>query len=740
MARARTSERVDLQLEGLSCASCASRVEASLNKVEGASASVNFAMEEAAVQFDPSRVAVDELLSAVENAGYGAHIAEEGSAGEDSDPGLRRRLIVAVALSVPLMVVSMVPPLQFAGWEWLAMALAAPVLFYSGAGFHRAALAGVRHRATTMDTLISLGTTAAFAWSAIVLVAGTGAEVYFEVSAVIVTLVLLGRWLESRAKRNAGRAIRALVDLRPDEARLLDVNGRESVVPVDRLAVGDRFVVRPGGRIATDGVVEEGYSAVDASMLTGESVPVDVGPGSELAGATINTGGRLIVRATRVGADTALARITRIVAEAQTGKAPVQRLADRVSAIFVPVVLAISAATLAGWLVLTGDGGAALTAAVAVLIIACPCALGLATPTAIMVGTGRGAQLGILIRSPEAIERARGITGVVLDKTGTLTEGRMWVEEVIAASTATEDEVLRRAGAVERASEHPIAAAIARFAEAQVGELPAADEFTSTPGVGVEATVENVVVTVGRSVDEDVWPPFGELRRVAREREERGRTVVGVAWDGMLQGVVVLADAIKPTARAAVAELRRLGIETTILTGDNPRAAAAVSAEVGADNVLAEVLPADKAAEVRRLQGDGQVLAMVGDGVNDAPALVQADLGMAIGTGTDVAIEAGDVTLVSGDPLAIVDAIALARSTFRTIRGNLVWAFAYNVAAIPLAVAGVLHPMVAAAAMAMSSLFVVTNSLRLRRFAGRRGSTTSETRAPGRVELRKEPA
>lgn len=740
MAQANTTEQVDLRLEGLSCASCAARVEESLNRVEGASASVNFATEEAAVRFDPSQVAVAELLSAVEGAGYRAAVASDAPPVEEGDEDLRRRLIAAAFLTLPLAVISMVPPVRFEGWEWLAMALAAPVLIYSGFGLHRAALRGLRHRTTTMDTLVSLGTTAAFVWSAVVLIAGLDTEVYFEVSAVIVTLVLLGRFLEHRAKRNAGRAITALIELRPDDAFVLDADGRESAVPADRVSVGDRFVVRPGGRIATDGVVESGHSAVDASMLTGEPVPVDVGPGSEVTGATINTSGRLIVRATRVGADTALARITRVVREAQTGKAPVQRIADRVSAVFVPVVIAIAAATLVGWLIVTGDGGAALTAAVAVLIIACPCALGLATPTAIMVGTGRGAQLGILVRSPEAIERARGITSVVLDKTGTLTEGRMWVEEVISASTATEDEVLRRAGAAEHASEHPVAAAIARHAEARLGELPAADAFTSTPGVGVEATVEGVVVAVGRSVDGERWPSSPELGPVAVERQESGRTVVGVVWEGALQGLVVLADAVKPTARAAVSELHRLGLKATIITGDNPRAAAAVSAEVGTDHVIAGVLPEGKAAEVRRLQREGHVVAMVGDGVNDAPALVQADLGMAIGTGTDVAIESGDVTLVSGDPLAIVDALDLSRRTLRTIRGNLVWAFAYNVAAIPLAVAGVLNPMVAAAAMAMSSLFVVANSLRLRRFNGRRGESTTEARAAGPAQLTEEPA
>jgi P-type Cu+ transporter len=582
--------------------------------------------------------------------------------------------------------------LRFSGWEWVAAVLATPVVFYSGLGFHRAAFEAARHRAATMDTLISIGTLAAWAWSVVVLVGGIEADVYFEVAAVVTTLILLGRFLEARAKRRSSAAIRALAELGVADARVLR-GGEEALVPLAELRVGDRFVVRPGEKIATDGVVEEGSSAVDQSMLTGESVPVEVAPGAEVAGATLNTYGRLVVRATRVGSDTALAQIARLVEEAQTGKAPVQRLADRISAVFVPVVIALSLATLAGWLLAGASTSAAFTASVAVLIIACPCALGLATPTALMVGTGRGAQLGVLIRGPEVLERTRGIDTVVLDKTGTVTEGTMELAELRLLDGATRAEVLRLAGAVEAASEHPIAEAVARAARAEVGPLPSVSEFRNEPGVGVSGLVERHRVRVGRAPDG-----------------------VAVQVDGVETARLVVRDTVKPSSAAAVAELRGLGLVPVLVTGDTEEAAQRVAGEVGIEHVLAGILPAGKVAEVQRLQREGHTVAMVGDGINDAPALAQSDLGLAIGTGTDVAIEASDLTLVSGDLRAAVDAIRLSRRTLRTIEGNLFWAFAYNVAAIPLAVAGVLNPMVAAGAMACSSLFVVGNSLRLRGF------------------------
>jgi P-type Cu+ transporter len=692
-----------LDLEGMTCASCAARIERGLNRLDGVEATVNLATEQATVRYEPS-VTLDQLVGAVESAGYHAHPAgpAHGTHADDEPADvLRRRLVVAAVLTAPVALLAMVPPLEFSGWEWVALVLSTPVVLWSGIAFHRAALRSARHGAATMDTLISMGTLAAWLWSTVVLVAGLAAETYFEVAAVITTLILLGRYLEARAKRRSSEAIRKLLELGAKDARVLR-DGEEVLVPAGRLQVGDLFVVRPGEKIATDGVVEDGASAVDRSLLTGESVPVEVEPGGEVAGATINTYGRLVVRATRVGADTALAQIARLVEAAQSGKAPVQRLADRVSAVFVPAVMAISLATLAGWLAFGGSASEAFTAAVAVLIIACPCALGLATPTALMVGTGRGAQLGILIKGPEVLEQTRSVGTVVLDKTGTITEGKLELAEVAALDGGTRAEILRLAGAVEAASEHPIGRAIATAARQELGPLPAASDFRNLPGTGVRGVVDGHEVEVGRSDGS-----------------------ITVAWDGKPRATLVVRDTLKPSSAEAIRELKQLGLTPVLLTGDDRATAERVAAEVGIERVLAEVHPEDKVAEVKRLQRAGEVVAMVGDGVNDAPALAQADLGLAIGTGTDVAIEASDLTLVSGDLRAAADAIRLARRTLRTIKGNLFWAFAYNVAAVPLAVAGLLNPIVAAAAMAASSLFVVGNSLRLRRFRSARAEATA---------------
>ena len=729
MAQERT--RVQLSLEGMTCASCATRIERKLNKLEGVDATVNFATERAAVTYDPAQTAVEDLIRAVEAAGYHASVAARAEADEARARALRTRLVLAAVLTAPVVALAMIPPLRFSGWEWLALALATPVVLWTGWTFHRAAALNARHGAATMDTLISLGTLAAWTWSVVALVALDDAHTYFEVGAVITTLILLGRFLEARAKRRSSAAIRALLELGAKEARVLR-EGREVVVPADELRPGDLFVVRPGEKIATDGVVEDGFSAVDQSMLTGEPVPVEVGPEVEVAGATVNTFGRLVVRATKVGAETALAQIARLVEEAQAGKAPIQRLVDRVSAVFVPIVIGLSLATLAAWLVLTGDATAAFTAAVAVLIIACPCALGLATPTALMVGTGRGAQLGILIRGPEILERTRRITTVMLDKTGTITEGRMWLADAIPADGTARGELLRVAGGVEDASEHPIARAIADRAREELGDLPPVERFTNRAGLGVEAVVEGRTALIGRPQLIAEWGLElpAALADARDEAEAEGRTVVAAAWDGAVRGLLVVADRVKPTSAEAIAELERLGLEPVLLTGDNERTAQSVAQAVGIRKVRANVLPEDKVAEVRRLQDAGEVVAMVGDGVNDAPALAQADLGLAIGTGTDVAIEASDLTLVSGDLRAAADAIRLARRTLHTIKANLFWAFAYNVAAIPLAVAGLLDPIVAAAAMAFSSVFVVTNSLRLRRFHSRREDTVAHEQRP----------
>ncbi|MFD9026070.1 heavy metal translocating P-type ATPase [Streptomyces parvulus] len=731
----------ELLVGGMTCAACAARVEKKLNRMDGVTATVNYATEKARVTH-PVTVPVADLISTVVRTGYTAEepAPEPPPEDEAQEPGpdaadprstaLRRRLVVSALLAAPVVLLAMVPALQFDNWQWLSLTLAAPVVVWGGLPFHRAAWTNVRHGAATMDTLVSLGTLAAFGWSLWALFFGDAgmpgmrhgfdltvsrtdgaSAIYLEAAAGVTVFLLLGRWLEARSKRRAGAALRALMELGAKDVAVLR-EGREVRIPVARLAVGDRFVVRPGEKIATDGTVTEGASAVDASLLTGESVPADVGVGDAVTGATVNAGGRLVVEATRVGADTRLARMARLVEDAQNGKAEVQRLADRVSGVFVPVVLLISAATFGGWLGGTGDTVAAFTAAVAVLIIACPCALGLATPTALMVGTGRGAQLGILIKGPEVLESTRRVDTVVLDKTGTVTTGRMTLHEVYAVGGTAEDELLRLAGAVEHASEHPVARAVAAGAERRVGRLPDVAAFVSVPGRGVRGRVEGREVAVGRL--HDGLPP-GAAHAVD-EAEGNGRTAVVVAWDGEVRGVLAVADAVKETSAEAVAELRRLGLAPVLLTGDNRRVAESVAAAVGIDEVIAEVLPEEKVAVVERLRAEGRTVAMVGDGVNDAAALATADLGLAMGTGTDAAIEAGDLTLVRGDLRVAADAIRLSRRTLATIRGNLVWAFGYNVAALPLAAAGLLNPMIAGAAMAFSSVFVVSNSLRLRSF------------------------
>ncbi len=719
---AESLEQVDLPIEGMTCASCATRIERRLNRLEGVAASVNYATETATVAYDPGRTAPRDLVDAVEAIGY--HAALPGHVHQEQDDRLGLRLAIAIALSIPVVLMSMVSSLQFDGWQWVSLALATPVVAWCGWPIHRATLLNLRHRAVTMDTLISIGTLAAYGWSIVAMLAmGAGAldmrmttgfelgvgddvDIYLEVAAAVTALILLGRYLEARATGKAGDAIRSLMELGAKEAHAIR-DGAEVTVPVAEVAVDDLFVVRPGERIPTDGVVESGESAVDRSLLTGESVPVDVTPGDEVVGGTLNIDGRLVVRATRVGAATALAQITRMVAAAQTGKAPVQRLADRVSAVFVPVVILIAVGTLVGWLVAGRSAQFAFEAAVSVLVIACPCALGLATPTALMVGTGRGARMGVLITGPQVLEETRRIDTIVLDKTGTVTEGRMELVDVALLNGATRDEVLRLAGAVERASEHPVARAVATAAERETGPLPDVTAFRNVPGVGVYGAVE------GRDVE------------VARRDG-----AITVSWDGRPRATLTVRDTVKPTSAEAVSALLDLGLTPVLLTGDTEAAARPIADAVGIDRVHAGVLPDGKAAVVQSLQDSGHVVAMVGDGINDAPALAQADLGLAIGTGADVAIEASDLTLMSGDLRAAVDAIRLSRSTLRTIKGNLFWAFAYNVAAIPLAVAGLLNPIVAGAAMAFSSVFVVTNSLRLRRFRSLRDGLDPADAAP----------
>ncbi|MEU6000114.1 heavy metal translocating P-type ATPase [Streptomyces sp. NPDC047197] len=753
---------VELAIGGMTCASCAARIEKKLNRMDGVEATVNYATEKAKVSYRGQDVAVQDLIATVEATGYTAQepaparaepdAADDEQRADDELRPLRERLITAVLLSLPVVAMAMIPALQFEYWQWLSLTLAAPVVTYAAWPFHKAAFTNARHGAATMDTLISVGTSAAFVWSLWALFFGTAGtpgmthpfeltisrtdgagNIYLEAAAGVTAFILAGRYFEARSKRKAGAALKALLQLGAKDVTVLRDGGREETIPVSDLKTGDRFLVRPGEKIATDGRVVEGASAVDASMLTGESVPVEVAKGDAVTGATLNVGGRLVVEATRVGSDTQLARMAKLVEDAQNGKAAAQRLADRISAVFVPVVIALAVATLGFWL---GNGSgltAAFTAAVAVLIIACPCALGLATPTALMVGTGRGAQLGILIKGPEVLESTRKVDTIVLDKTGTVTTGKMTLLATHTADGVSEEEVLRLAGALEHASEHPIAQAVATGAAEQVGTLPTPEDFANVAGLGVQGVVEGHAVLVGREALLKIGVSPGraksrawgraiglpvELERAKAEAEAAGRTAIAVAWDGEARAVLEVADAVKETSPEAIRRLRALGLTPILLTGDNKAVAASVAAEVGIapDDVIAEVMPQDKVDVVKRLQAEGRSVAMVGDGVNDAAALAQADLGLAMGTGTDAAIEAGDLTLVRGDLRAAADAIRLSRRTLGTIKSNLFWAFAYNVGALPLAAAGLLNPMIAGAAMAFSSVFVVGNSLRLRGF------------------------
>ena len=741
------SERsIELEIGGMTCASCAARIEKKLNRIEGVTASVNYATEKATVSF-PDSVSPAQLIERVVDTGYTAqlHAPVDTTAPQQDSPlspaaRLRNRLLLTLALAVPIIVSAMVPALQFRNWQWLSLSLAVPVVFWGGADFHRAAWANARHGVATMDTLISLGTLAAFGWSVYALFFGdagmpgmrhdfslsvergaAASNIYFEVAAGVIVFLLAGRYFETRAKERAGSALRALLEMGAKEVSVLRPgaaggSGAEIRVPVGELRSGEVFLVRPGEKVATDGVVVEGNSAIDMSMLTGESVPVEVAPGDHVVGATVNAGGMLTVRATRVGADTQLAQMAALVEQAQTGKAPVQRLADRVAGIFVPIVLAIAAATLIGWLVTGAPVAVAFGAAVAVLIIACPCALGLATPTALLVGTGRGAQLGVLIKGPHVLESTRRVDTVVLDKTGTVTTGTMTLAEVIAAEGTDPDELLTVAAAVEHGSEHPVARAVVAGAADRGLSPDPVRQFVGHGGKGVQGLVGERAVVIGRTELLDDWSIAlpEALAEAKTEAESAGRTAIVVAWDGAARGVLVIADAVKPTSADAIADMRTLGLTPVLLTGDNAAAARSVADQVGIEEVIAEVLPSDKLDVVKRLQDQGKVVAMVGDGVNDAAALAQADLGLAMGTGTDVAIEAGDITLVRGDLRTVGTAIRLSRGTLRTIKGNLFWAFGYNVAAIPLAAAGLLNPMLAGAAMALSSVFVVSNSLRLR--------------------------
>jgi len=768
-------ERLEMAVEGMVCATCANHIEHELNKLDGVTATVNYATEKAAVDYDASRVSPEDLVGAIKVAGYTARPpgAASGASDRADDAGerhlrdLRTRLIGATVLSVPLLAISMISALQFEYWQWLALQLATPVVFWAGWPFHRTAWQNLRRATATMDTLISVGTLAAWGWSVVALfflgagmpgmqmpmqlVLDRGASathIYLEAAGVVTTLILAGRYFEARAKRRSGAALQALLELGTKDVAVLDVEGRERRVGIDELHVDDVFVVRPGEKIATDGIIDQGASAVDESLLTGEPVPVDKQPGDEVVGATVNASGRLVVRATRVGSDTALAQIGRLVSDAQTGKAPVQRLADRISGVFVPVVIVLAAATLGFWLGNAATGSFAFSAAVAVLIIACPCALGLATPTALLVGTGRGAQLGILIKGPEVLESTRRIDTIVLDKTGTVTTGEMRLVDMIVDDGVDRDEALRLVGALEGASEHPIARAIADGARERAGQLPDVEGFANRAGSGVEGSVDGHAVITGRPalLADRGLPLTGELDDARRDAQGRGQTAIAAGWDGRARAVFVVADTPKATSAEAVARLSGLGLRSVLLTGDNEATALAVAAQVGIDEVIAEVMPAEKADVIRRLQDEGRTVAMVGDGVNDAPALAQADLGLAIGTGTDVAIEASDLTLVSGDLRAAADAIRLSRRTLSTIKGNLFWAFAYNVTLIPVAALGFLNPLFAGGAMAFSSVFVVTNSLRLRSFKAQRDgddrtppsvpATRSRSTAPQPLDVR----
>ncbi|WP_392508418.1 heavy metal translocating P-type ATPase [Naumannella halotolerans] len=742
-----TDAGIELEIGGMTCASCANRIERKLNKLDGVAASVNYATEKAKVTV-PAGYDPQLLVAEVEKTGYTAALPKPPSSttaetadreGEDADPeltSLRQRLIGSIVLTVPVIAMAMIPALQFTYWQWASLTLAAPVIVWAGWPFHKAAWTNLKHGTATMDTLVSMGTSAAFLWSLYALFLGHAgmpgmkhpfefalarsdgaSNIYLEAAAGVTMFILAGRYFEKRSKRQAGAALRALLDLGAKEVSVFR-DGTEVKVPTSELAVGDEFVVRPGEKIATDGTVVSGTSAVDASMLTGESVPVEVAAGDPVTGATVNAGGRLVVRATRVGSDTQLAQMARLVEDAQSGKAAVQRLADRISGVFVPIVIAIAVVALAAWLISGAGVSAAFTAAVAVLVIACPCALGLATPTALLVGTGRGAQLGILIKGPEVLESTRRVDTVVLDKTGTVTTGRMTLVDAVTEPGTDRAELLRLAGTLEDASEHPIAQAVAKGAVQEVGQLPTPEDFANVEGKGVQGVVDGHAVLVGRESLLADWsqhlsPAVAAAKATA---EGEGKTVVAVGWDGQARGILVVADTVKPTSAEAIQGLKGLGLTPVLLTGDNEAVAKRIAAEVGIDQVIAEVLPKDKVAVVARLQAEGKVVAMVGDGVNDAPALAQADLGLAMGTGTDVAIEASDITLVRGDLRAAVDAIRLSRRTLGTIKANLFWAFAYNVAAIPVAALGMLNPMLAGAAMAFSSVFVVGNSLRLRGF------------------------